>query len=142
MKFNLSYFWSMRHQFVHYFITGVSGVVIDISSLYILERYLSIRPWVAVIMNQVLVISYIYLINKYWTFKVSRRSVAELGRFLCLALINYFIAVGFMWIFNEVLDFNYLIVRVVNIALSVFWNFLAYKYWVYAITPPRSTARY
>ena len=41
------HFWSMRHQFIRYFVIGLGAMVLDIGSLYVLKEYLHFRPVVA-----------------------------------------------------------------------------------------------
>ena len=121
----------MRQQFARYFIIGIGAVVLDVGSLYLLKQYLHFRPFVAVITNGIFVLSYVFFLNKYWAFKATGVTHKQIIKFLILSGINYAIAIGWMYIFNDKLGFNYLIVRLANIALSVAWNFLLYKHWVY-----------
>ena len=126
----------MRHQFARYFVIGLSGVILDIGSLYLLKEYLHFRPVVAVIINGIFLLNYVIFLNKYWAFKSAGVTHKQIVRFFILAGINYAISVGWMYFFNEKLLINYLFARVANIALSVAWNFLLYKYWVYRHEEP------
>ncbi len=123
--------WSMRQQFARYFVIGFSGVIMDVGSLYLLKQYLHLRPVVAVIINQVFLLNYVFLLNKYWAFKSKGVTHKQVIRFFILASINYVISILWMFFFNEKLGINYLLARVANIALAVAWNFLLYKHWVY-----------
>ncbi len=125
------HFWSVRHQFARYFVIGFSGVILDIGSLFLLKQYLHWRPVVAVIINGIFLLNYVFFLNKYWAFKSSGVTRKQMARFFILAGINYAISITWMYIFNEKFAVNYLVVRVANIALSVAWNFLLYKHWVY-----------
>jgi len=130
------HFWSMRHQFARYFVIGLGAVVLDVGSLYLLKQYLHLRPVVAVIINGIFLINYVFFLNKYWAFKSTGVTHKQIVRFFILAGVNYVISITWMYIFNHKLGFNYLLVRVANIALSVAWNFLLYKYWVYKHEEP------
>ncbi len=134
------HFWSMRHQFARYFVIGLSGVILDIGSLFLLKHFLHIRPVVAVIINQVFLLNYIFFLNKHWAFKSQGVTRKQMVKFFILAGINYIIAVSWMWFFNEKLLINYLLARVANIAVAVAWNFLLYKYWVYKHEEPAFSA--
>ncbi len=125
------HFWSIRKEFTKYFIIGVSAVVLDIGTLYLLKEFLHLQPVVAVIINQAFLINYVFFLNKHWAFKSKGVTHKQMVRFYILALVNYGISVAWMYWFNERLDWQYLIVRIANVALSVAWNFLLYKYWVY-----------
>jgi putative flippase GtrA len=63
-------------------------------------------------------------------------------KFFVVATGNYIFAIFWMWIWNQNFGFNYLIVRIVNIALAVAWNFLLYKEWVYKEYNPNTTNAY
>lgn len=131
IKKTILYFWSMRRQFSRYFIIGFSGVILDVGSLYLLKQYLHLRPVTAVIINGIFLLNYVFFLNKYWTFKSDGISHKQMVRFFVLSGMNYAISIVWMYIFNHKFGFNYLFVRLANIALSVAWNFLLYKYWVY-----------
>ena len=126
----------MRHQFARYFVIGLCGVFLDVGSLYLLKQYLHLRPVVAVIINGIFLLNYIFFLNKYWAFKSTGITHRQMVRFFLLSGVNYVISITWMYIFNEKSGFNYLLVRIANIALSVAWNFLLYKYWVYRREEP------
>ena len=136
IKKGFKYFWSVRDEFTKYFITGVSGFVLDMGTLILLTEVFNILPVFATILNQGLMIVYIFTLNKYWSFKNKEVPHRQFVRFLVLAGINYLIAVTLMYIFNQHLSFDYRLVRIASIVLSVSWNFFVYKYWVYAKIKP------
>lgn len=123
--------WSFRHEFAKYFIIGFSSFLLDVGSLYILKNHLGLKPYVAVIMNQPFILVFVFYLNKHWSFKAGGLTHKQMIRFLCVAGMNYVISAAWMWLFNEKLGLQYLIVRTLNVALAVAWNFLLYKYWVY-----------
>jgi len=129
----LLYFWHAREQFVRYFITGCSGVILDMATLYSFKEFFHLRPVVAVIFNQMIIAGYIFTLNKYWSFKAVGLSHKQLIRFLIVLFFNYLLAILWMWFWNHLLHLNYLLVRLANIALSVGWNFLLYKIWVFSL---------
>lgn len=133
IKKTIAYFWSVRQQFAKYFVTGVSAVILDISSLAFFKEILHFTPLQAVIINQVFLLAYVFLVNKYWAFGSKGLTHSQVIKFLILSGFNYLVSVAWMWLWNEKFGFNYLGVRIVNVALSVSWNFLLYKYWVYKI---------
>lgn len=122
----------LSKQFFRYFLIGISGVALDIGSLYILKTYFDMRPVTAVIVNQLLMLNYIFFLNKKWSFGASGLTHQQMVRFYILAGINYLFSIFWMWVLNENLSVHYLITRIMNIALAVSWNFLLYKFWVFA----------
>jgi len=127
------YGWSLRREFTKYFIVGISGLVIDMATLILFKEVFGWWPVIAVAVNQILLLSYNFLLNKYWSFKNTEMPHKQLVRYLTLAVLNYCFSVIIMYIFNHGLGFDYRIVRLVTIAVMVSWNFFLYKYWVYKI---------
>ncbi|KKS30979.1 MAG: membrane protein [Candidatus Amesbacteria bacterium GW2011_GWA2_42_12] len=152
MRKIFSYLYSVRKQFLNYFITGISGTILDIGLLFLFTNVGHMRPVFAVMINQLVVFGYIFLLNKYWTFRATGTTHKQVMRFLVVYAGNYCIAVAWMWLFTERFNFGanlghiYLLlevyynilVRMANIALSICWNFLIYKYFVYRSEPLRS----
>jgi len=124
-------FWPLRYQFFKYAVTGTSGVLIDLTTLYCLKECLGFKPVLAVVINQIIVLGYIFFLNKYWSFESIGESGRQVIKFLIIASWNYFFAISWMYLFNEKFGFNYLLVRLANIVLSVSWNFLLYRGFVY-----------
>lgn len=130
----ICYLWSVRHQFTKYFVVGFSGVFLDIGTLILFKEWFGWTPVFAVVVNQIILLSYNFTLNKYWSFKSKEIPHKQLVRFLILAGCNYIFSVVVMWVFNEKLDFDYRLVRIAAIAVTVSWNFFLYKYWVYRIS--------
>lgn len=125
--------WSMRHQFVRYFVVGFSGVILDIGSLYLLSDVWHLWPVLAVSINGIFLLNYIFFLNKHWTFKSQGVTRKQVARFLVVAGFNYLVSIVWMYIFNEQAGINHLVARIANIAVAVAWNFLLYKFWVYKL---------
>ncbi|MFH1292050.1 MAG: GtrA family protein [bacterium] len=125
------HFWNARDQFIRYFITGASGVVLDIGTLYLFKEYFGLEPVMAVVVNQFLIIIYIFSLNKFWAFKAQGMARQQFIRFSMIVLFNYLFAIMWMWVWSDLFVLHYLSVRLANIVLSVSWNFLLYKHWVY-----------
>lgn len=123
--------WGARRQFSKYFVTGVSALILDILSLFVFKEYFGMRPVVAVIVNQAILLNYVFLINKFWSFGARGMGHRQAVRFYVLAGCNYLFSVAWMWLINERMGVYYLLARMINIALAVTWNFLLYKFWVY-----------
>lgn len=136
------YLWEKR--FLQYSIVGSSAFILDFSTLILLREFLSVNPILAVALNQLLILNYVFFLNKFWSFKANGKTLNRAVRFFVLMLGNYFFAVVWMWFFTSVIywslkinlwgeerDLWYLFVRLINILLAVSWNFLIYKYWIY-----------
>ena len=143
IKRTITYFWSLRREFAKYFIVGFSGLFLDMGSLILFTEKFGMLPVVAVVVNQSILMTYNFILNKYWSFKNKAMPHKQLVRYLTLAGFNYLFAVVTMYFFNHILNFDYRFVRIVTIATMVSWNFFLYKYWVYkaenSVSPVLST---
>lgn len=125
-------FLAHRKQILRYFVIGVSAVFLDILTLFVFKEYFRIRPVWSVVINQILILNYVFFLNKYWSFEdKSGASHKQAFRFFILQTFNYAFSVFVMWLFNEKIGFNYLLVRLTCIIIMTSWNFLVYKFWVY-----------
>lgn len=138
----LRFLWDKN--FLQYFIVGCSAFVIDFVTLIFFRECLGLNPILSVALNQILAVSYVFLLNKYWSFKSTGQTARQVARFFVLMIGNYTFAICWMWFFTKHVSINlhidlfgktrdlwYLLVRMVNIMLSVSWNFFFYKFWVY-----------
>lgn len=127
----LKYFWSLRHQFIKYFIIGITGVFLDVGSLILLKEKFGWTPTLAVVVNQIFILVFNFSLNKYWSFREKSLPHKQIVRYLILAGLNYVFSITVMYIFNHVLGWDYRLIRLATIAVMVSWNFFLYKYWVY-----------
>lgn len=118
-------------QFIKYFATGVSAFVLDLATLFVFKECFGLTPTFAIVLNQILMLNFVFFLNKFWSFKADGITHHQMIRYFIVAGANYFFAIAWMFVFNHLLDFNYLIVRAANIVLAVSWNFLLYKFFVY-----------
>ena len=118
-------------EFLKYFTIGVSSFVLDLGTLFVFKEYFHLSPVSAVVINQILIINFVFFLNKYWAFRSDGLKGREAGRFLLIASLNYLISIVWMTFFNHYLGFNYLLVRLANVILGVSWYFLFYKHFVY-----------
>ena len=125
--------WGRTHKkkFVKYFVVGISGLILDIGLLYLASDVWDIRPLFALLVTQIIVITYNYLLNKYWSFESRGAHGRELARYSVVLGFNYLFGEAAMYVGNEVLSIHHLLIRVITVALAVSWNFLLYNYWVY-----------
>lgn len=123
--------WSLRREFTKYAMVGISGVVLDMGTLILLREYFHILPTIAVILNQPLALAYNFTLNKYWSFKSRAIPHRQMVRYAILTGWNYFFSWVSMFILHVQWGIDYRLARILGIALTVTWNFLLYKYWVY-----------
>lgn len=109
-------------------------MLLDLGTLFLFREAFGLHPTLGVAINQIVVVVYSFTLNKYWSFKNHEMPHRQFVRFLLVFLWNYLFAVTFMYIGHDIFHFDYLPVRLVSIILSVSWNFVLYKKWVYKTT--------
>lgn len=131
LKNTVLHFWSLRKEFSKYFIVGISAFFADVGSLYFLKEYLGLSPTASVIINQPIITLGVFYLNKRWSFNAAGMTHRQVLKFYLLAAFNYLFSVIWIHVLHDWFGVYYLLARMLNIALSVAWNFLLYKYWVY-----------
>jgi len=120
-----------KGQFIKYFTTGAAAFFLDVISLFVLREYYGFGAVRAVMLNQIFILTVVFLVNKYWSFGAKSKNVNEVGKYLVVVAINYIFAIAWMYSLNNLLGINYLLTRFLNICLAVTWNFFLYRNWVY-----------
>jgi len=121
----------MRREFIKYFIVGIGSLTLDMGTLIFFTEVFHLRAVVSVVLNQAIILTINFTLNKYWAFSNRAMPHRQVVRYLLLAVWNYSFSVGAMYFFHDFIGADYRVVRVASIALMVSWNFLLYKYWVY-----------
>lgn len=130
--------WQHRREFFKYFVVGVTAFILDTGSLYVLKEKLDFSPTTALAISQPFILAFVFFFNRSWSFDIKgehQESAKQLIKFLSLAVGNYLFGLAWMWVIHDIIGLHYMITRVANIILSVGWNFLLYKYWVYKTKP-------
>lgn len=127
----VSFLWSLRQQFMKYFVVGVSGLFLDFAIFALLSDVILITAWISEAITKALATGYNFTLNKYWSFESDKKGYRQLVRFLILAGFNYVFAVVAMYFFNGKLGVQKYFVKASTVAMMVSWNFFLYKYWVY-----------
>lgn len=125
------YIRAHKAQITKFALVGIGSFIIDMSLLIFFKQSIGMSPVAAVAVSQIIVISINFLLNKYWSFESRQVPLKQLNRYLILVLANYSLSLLFMYVFHDLLAYDYRAVRFGTILLFVTSNFLLYKYWVY-----------
>ena len=125
------YVSNSKAQIIRFLIVGSSSALIDISLLILLKEKLNFSPVLAVATNQIFIIGYNFLLNKYWSFNTKKKPLSQFIRYVILVAGNYFASIILMYLLYDLAGLNYKIVRALSIGLLSSLNFILYRYWVY-----------
>ena len=129
----LPWLWEERIRIVKYLISGFSAVFVDAGIYYSATRWFNAAPTRANIVSVAAGSIFAFTINKLWSFQQRGNTIAQSRRFIALAIFNYgFQQVGF-YVATKTLHLHDLLAKCILIGIMVSWNFLIYKYWVYAV---------
>src|SRR3989339_1244424 len=113
----IKHLWNSRDQLLRYFVTGFSAFVLDMGSFSILTDLVHVDAVLAVVINQIFIIAYVFLLNKIWSFKAKGNTRQQITRFFIVMGFNYLVAIIWMWFWHKHFGFNDKLVRVSNIIL-------------------------
>lgn len=123
--------WHNRKEIVKYLIVGFSAFAIDYALFAIMHKYFGLWYITASIISQAVTLTYIYVLNRTWSFRSQGSKRKQVKRFAFLQAWNNVFQIGALWITVEVIGLMPLLAKIIVVAIIVSWNFLLYKYFVY-----------
>ncbi len=122
-----------RTRIVRYLISGFSAAGVDGIVYLALTRFFHVQSFNANFFSVLAGASCAFVANKFWSFQTRVNTATQGRRFVTLFIFNYcfqqagfFVAVHYLRLYD-------LAAKVLIIGIMVCWNFLLYKYWVYAV---------
>lgn len=121
-----------RVQITRYLLTGLSAVVVDWGTYLFLSRILQVSEFTSQVISVILGSTYVFVMNKFWSFAVTHSTKKQSRRFLMLFLWNWIFQQGVFYIAVIKFGFYDMAVKFFVLCAMICWNFVLYKYWVYA----------
>lgn len=122
-----------RVRIARYFVSGVSAVATDAVLYFGLTRLLDVYFLAANIISLLAGGVVAFLMNKYWSFGAHTNTIRQSHRFATLFVANYFFQQGALYVLHGMWGVHDGVAKLFLIAISTCWNFLLYRYWVYAV---------
>lgn len=133
IRHNIKFMWEERVRISRYLISGVSAVTTDAGLYFILTRALDVYFLSANIISVLCGGTVAFLLNKFWSFSVRADTLRQSRRFALLFAANYIFQQVALYVAHGVLGAPDAFVKLGLVAASTTWNFLLYRYWVYAM---------
>lgn len=125
--------WGERIRISKYLVSGFSAFGIDWLVYVVATRAFGFDELVSNVVSVLSGATFAFLANKFWSFSNRSNTGRQTRRFVTLFVFNYlFQQVGFYVALNY-LGFHDLLAKVILVGMMVSWNFVIYKYWVYAV---------
>jgi putative flippase GtrA len=118
-------------QIAKHLAVGASGVIVNWLLFSLLRQYFNVPTMYATVIVHIVLISYIYPLQKYFTFKSNCNTFTSFLKFIINTL--GYITIDFLlaWFFIDFLNIMPVIGKGVGLALLTPLSFLFQKYWVF-----------
>ena len=101
---------------------GGLGTAIYYLSLWLLVEKIHIGIMLATSISFILVVIENYVLHYHWTFSSNRSHRSAFPRFLLMGITGFALNWSIMYVGTVELNFNYLLVQALSIAVIVIWN--------------------
>lgn len=119
-------------QFVKFAIVGVISTLIDWGAFYLFNHFLGVFYLIAKILSFILAVINSYLWNRSWTFRSQNKDkIEEFGKFIVVSLVGLGINTLIFYLAAGRLHLTYILSLIIATAITLVWNFLANKSWVF-----------
>jgi putative flippase GtrA len=120
------------HPVPRYLVTGLASGIIDLGLLRLLHGTLHWNLVLSTVLSYLSAFTANFALSRQWTFAHGRhaRVDQQLIRYLVLVAINLAVTVGIVSGLVA-LGTNYLIARLIAMAIVAVGNFFAYRHWVF-----------
>lgn len=110
---------------------GLSGVLVNISFLYLFTEYMGLYYIISSIVAIEISILSNFLLNDCWTFKLkdeadsyTQNRFKRFFSFQCISIVGLIINIGILYFLTDFFGIYYLISNLIGIVIVFFWNYL------------------
>lgn len=112
-------------QALKYIITGIFCTVLDMLTLYLLTKYLSVYYIISAVFSFIVGVILNYIMSTFWVFKIriieSRR--LELLYYIIISLVGLVISIFCMWFLTEYFHVHFMVSKFFSLFITFGWNF-------------------
>ena len=102
-------------KFIKYGLVGVLGLVVDMGVFYIMNKKLGINYVVSNITSSSLAVIHNFILNSYFTFRVTDKKLKRFLSFYLIALVGMAISTGLLALFIDVFKLDTMISKLISI---------------------------
>jgi putative flippase GtrA len=119
-------------QMVKFGLVGVFNTLVDLLAYIFFTRVIGWHYAVAATGAFVIAATFSFLINRYWTFRVSGNSIkTEYIKFVLVAFGGLLWTLLFLFILIDKFYWHDLVAKIFTVFLVVNWSFWLQKYWTF-----------
>lgn len=123
------------YRFLTYIAVGVVGFVVDFGLLLFFREIVGSPVWLAATIAFWGSLTVVFLSNKYVTFAAQGPGHRQLLRYFVLLGFNYVATLGVLYL-AERTGIGYQIGKIISVAMTTIWNYIAYQLWVFRTSEP------
>lgn len=117
----------MHRKEIRFLFVGILNTIFGYG-LYALFCFWKIDPTIAITFSTVLGTIHSYFWNKYYTFKVMKKSLKELIRFISVYTVAYVINLGVVYYFSRLTSVDKYLVGMVSIFVSTIISYVGHNW--------------
>lgn len=119
-------------QFFRYLLCGGTATICDMTTLFILTKFLSLNHLFAAALGFSVGVATNYYLNTILVFKSSGKIKKEFSLFLIIGIGGLFWTEFILWILVDNFSFPLILAKIVSVILVLNWNFFMRKSFVFA----------
>jgi putative flippase GtrA len=135
------------HQFVKFALIGVVNTAVDFGIYYMLTRYTTFfdvatpMRYLANIISFLVATTFSFFANRLWTFgRKDKATVGEAARFYATTLSGLGLSTLLLFVLVSLIGIHDLVAKIFTTIVTIFWNFLLKKFYVFTPTVDQSAA--
>jgi putative flippase GtrA len=113
-------------QFIKFGMVGLSGMVVDFGSTWLLKEKAKVHPYLANSLGFCLAVINNFTWNKYWTFQDHSTAITEqFTWFAGISLVGLILNNLVIYLMTNWKHWNFYMAKIIATAVVMSWNFLA-----------------
>jgi putative flippase GtrA len=121
--------WSKYRNFLLYAVIGVSGVLLDVLTFFLLYNLAHLNPQFANIISTTVGITNNFLWNTFLNFRKRDRLLSRFARFYVVGVVGLGLTAALLWLFATVLGMDANIVKVGSLPVVLVVQYVLNKKW-------------
>lgn len=119
---------SIPRQTILFVISGLICYIADLSILILLKEFLHLGLYPSISIAFFFATLLSYFLNRTFIFQYGKyKTVFELFLFVIIAIVTYFLTIGFLYLLVDLLLFNYILAKTLTVVIIAFLNFILRK---------------
>jgi len=115
-------------KFIKYALIGLIGLILDMGLFYILHKLLGVNYVISNVISSSIAILHNFILNSYFTFKVTNKKAQRFFSFYGIALIGLVFSTLLLALFIDILGIDSMVSKLISIfTVAIFQYFLNKK---------------